>query len=106
LYKEAKERIANTGAGLEGTEFKKFQDYIHAKVCKWYSTLDPILKNRPNIYPVWTNQDESDNDSVAVETHGVEIQPNSYRFETNNQNNDVSDTSSSSNNPLQTTGLF
>jgi hypothetical protein len=89
--------MANTGAGLEGTEFEKFQDYIHAKVCKWYSTLDPILKNRPNIYPVWTNQDESDDDSVVVETHASEIQPTSYGFDSNNQNNDVSDTSSSSN---------
>jgi hypothetical protein len=70
--------MANTGAGLEGTDFEKFQDNIHAKVCKWYSTLDLILKTRPNIYPVWTNQDESDEDSMIVESHGVEIQHNTF----------------------------
>jgi hypothetical protein len=59
-YKEAKEHMENTGAGLEGTHFEKFQDCILAKVCKHYLELNPIFKNRPNVYPMFTNQDETD----------------------------------------------
>jgi hypothetical protein len=65
-YKEAKERMENTGAGLEGTHFEKFQDYILAKVCKYYLELDPIFKNRPNVYPMFTNQDETDDEEEKL----------------------------------------
>lgn len=57
----ANERMNNTGSGLEGIEFANFQDYIVNDVCKYYFLLDPILKDRPNVTPWYTNED-SDSD--------------------------------------------
>ena len=35
-YKEANERMNNTGDGLEGIEYANFQDYIVNSICKYY----------------------------------------------------------------------
>jgi hypothetical protein len=58
-YKEANERMNNTGDGLEGIEFVNFQDYIVNNICKYYFLLDPVLKERPNVRPWFTNEDMS-----------------------------------------------
>jgi hypothetical protein len=55
-YKEANERMNNTGDGLEGIEYSNFQEYIVNNVCKYYFLLDPVLKNRPNVRPWVTNE--------------------------------------------------
>ena len=78
-YKEANERMNNTGDGLEGIEFSNFQDYIVNSICKYYFELDPVLKERPNVRPWITNEDEvvvleppsSDDDSmISAESDG------------------------------------
>ena len=56
-YKEANERMNYTGDGLEGIEFENFQDYIVNSICKYYFVLDPVLKDRPNVRPWITNED-------------------------------------------------
>jgi hypothetical protein len=73
-YKTAKERFNNTGAGLEGIAFNKFQDYVYANVCKYYEQLDPVMKDRPNVYPVYTNTSDVDDedDSIVVSNHSNE----------------------------------
>jgi hypothetical protein len=70
-YKIAKERFNNTGAGLEGIAFNKFQDYVYTKICKYYEQLDPVMKNRPNVYPVYTNSSdvEDEEDSIVMSSH-------------------------------------
>ena len=58
-YKEAHERINNTGNGVHGFEKDNtFQEYIIRNVCKYYFELDPVLRDRPNVYPHYTNEDE------------------------------------------------
>ena len=69
-YKEANERMNNTGDGLEGIEFANFQDYIVNNICKYYFALDPVLKDRPNVRPWVTNEtidilDDDDNTSSS-----------------------------------------
>ena len=48
--------MKNTGNGLEGLEFTTFQEYIIKNVCRYYYELDPVMKNRPNVYPWYTNE--------------------------------------------------
>ena len=71
-YKEANERMNNTGDGLEGIEFTNFQDYIVNNICKYYFVLDPVLKDRPNVCPWCTNEDEvvltTQNDTIVIDT--------------------------------------
>ena len=58
-YKEAHERINNTGNGIHGFEKDNtFQEYIVRDICKYYFELDPVLRDRPNVYPHYTNEDE------------------------------------------------
>ena len=54
-YKEANERLMNTGSGLNGLAYTTFQELIVNIVCKYYYQLDPVLKNRPNVYAWHTN---------------------------------------------------
>ena len=57
-YKDANEKMNNTGAGLDGFEFSSFQEYIVKQVCRFYFVLDPVLKDRPNVYPWATNESD------------------------------------------------
>ena len=76
-YKEAHEKMKNTGSGLEGFHFANFQDYIVKNVCKYYFELDPVLKDRPNVYPWVTNEDEynpeSDEENTKEKDHRMSI---------------------------------
>jgi hypothetical protein len=66
-FKVASERMANTGAGLEGLEYERFQDYIVHKVCRYYFELLPILQDRPNVTLWYTNyDDDSSTKSVSM----------------------------------------
>ena len=58
-YKEASERMNMTGNGLEGLEHINFQDYIVKNICRYYFMLDPVLKNRPNVTPWFTNEEDT-----------------------------------------------
>ena len=73
-YKEAHEKLHNTGNGLHGLEFSTFQEYIIKNVCKYYYELHPVLSNRPNVYPWFTNeqtqQSTNDNDES---THAIAV---------------------------------
>ena len=57
-YKEAHEKMNNTGNGLgkHSLEFTTFQEFIVKNVCKYYFQLDPVLRDRPNVYPWFTNE--------------------------------------------------
>ena len=55
-YKEAHERLNNTGSGLQGIAYTNLQEYVVKNICKYYFELDPVLKNRPNVYPWFTNE--------------------------------------------------
>ena len=60
-YKEAHEKMNNTGEGFNGIEMETFQTYIVKNVCKYYFELDPVLRDRPNVYPWFTNEKRNNN---------------------------------------------
>ena len=62
-YKEANERMLRSGNGLKGLKNTTFQEYIVQDICKYYFILDPVLKDRPNIKPRYTNEEESSEES-------------------------------------------
>lgn len=66
-YKETYEKLNNTGNGLTGLEHTTFKEYIIRDVCKYYYKLDPVLKNRPNVYPHYTNEDEERNILTSIQ---------------------------------------
>jgi hypothetical protein len=75
-YKEANDRMNQTGAGLEGLDLTNFQEYIVNQVCKYYFELDSVMRDRPNVQPWFTNEhtlveinDESDDDN-SIESVG------------------------------------
>jgi hypothetical protein len=69
-YKAADKRFKKTGAGLNDNEFPSFHAMIIKNVCPWYEELHPILKDRPNVYPCFTNEsgDELDSESISSES--------------------------------------
>jgi hypothetical protein len=75
-YKEATDRMNQTGAGLEGLDLTNFQEYIVNQVCKYYFELDCVMRDRPNVQPWFTNEhrlveviDDSDDDD-SIESVG------------------------------------
>jgi hypothetical protein len=79
-FKIALECMANTGAGLEGLEYERFQDYIVHKVCRYYFELLPILQDRPNVTPWYTNfDDDLSTESVTIEATTVDKVPSFRR---------------------------
>ena len=58
-YKEANERLNQTGGGFDGIELTTFHEWIVKNVCKYYFELDSVLKDRPNVTPWYTNEDVS-----------------------------------------------
>jgi hypothetical protein len=73
-YKLADKRFKKTGAGLKDSEFPSFHAQVINNVCPWYEELHPILKDRPNVYPCFTNEsgDEMYGESVSSETESDE----------------------------------
>ena len=65
-YKEASERIAQSGNGLNGFKHTTFQEYIVRDVCKYYFELDPVLRDRPNVTAWYTNEEDSDSSDVST----------------------------------------
>jgi hypothetical protein len=76
--------MTTTGAGTVGAEHLKFQDYIIDNVCRYYFELLPIMKDRPNVLPWFTNHgqeksdsssDESDDEEESVFNSDVDSEP-------------------------------
>ena len=61
-YKEANKRLNQTGNGMKGLELSTFQEWITKNVCKYYFVLDLVMKNRPNVKPWYTNEDNTSSD--------------------------------------------
>jgi hypothetical protein len=59
-YKEGNEKLNNTGSGLTGLDLSTLQEYVVNNICKYYYVLDPVLRDRPNVRPVYTNDNEDD----------------------------------------------
>ena len=75
-YKEASERMNRTGNGMtDPLKFSSFQEYIVRDVCRYYFELDPIFKDRPNMTPWATNEDDS-SDSSVIESEDETITSN------------------------------
>jgi hypothetical protein len=49
---------------------------ISTNVCKYYAQLDRVMKNRPNVYPVYTNSSDVDDeeDSIVMSTHSSNLE--------------------------------
>ena len=67
-YKEAHEKLNSTGEGFHGIEMETFQTYIIKNVCKYYFELDPVLRDRPNVYPWFTNEKKSNHNTRIKES--------------------------------------
>ena len=63
LYKEGNECINNTGSGLHGIELSTLQEWVVNNICKYYYELDPVLRDRPNVRPCYTNEDVNQDSS-------------------------------------------
>jgi hypothetical protein len=50
--------MMSTGAGLHGIDHSNYQSWVVDKVCKYYNELMPVLGSRPNVSPIFTNEDE------------------------------------------------
>ena len=79
-YKEGNEIILNTGSGLHGIELSTLQEFVVTNVCKYYHALDPVLRDRPNVRPVYTNYDEevdtgelSDSNDINPKTDSIHL---------------------------------
>ena len=76
-YKEANERLLNTGSGIKGLAYTNFQELIVNTVCKYYFELDPVLKDRPNVY-AWHTNDKARNKNITMDnkrnTHDHDVQ--------------------------------
>ena len=67
-YKEANEKMGRTGNGItDPLKYSSFQEYIVNNVCKHYFVLDAVFKDRPNVRPWATNEDDSRDDSSIDE---------------------------------------
>jgi hypothetical protein len=55
-YKTASDGMNTSGMGLTGTDKSTYQEHIVDNVCKYYFDLLPVLGDRPNIYPHYTNE--------------------------------------------------
>ena len=55
-YKQANERMGQTGGGMDGPELITYQEWVTKNVCKYYFELDEVLKDRPNVSPWFTNE--------------------------------------------------
>jgi hypothetical protein len=71
-YHKAKERFVTTGNGLNDAEFPSFHSMILNKVCRWYNELDPVLRDRPNVFATYTNEDEDEEDVSSCGTSSNE----------------------------------
>jgi hypothetical protein len=67
-YKTAKDYITNTGSGLTGISFSNYQDKVVSKYCRYYFILDPVLGQRPNVKPWFTNEDGDKNNDENEQT--------------------------------------
>jgi hypothetical protein len=56
--KTASDGMNSSGTGLTGTDKSTYQEYMVDNVCKYYFDLLPVLGNRPNIQPHFTNEGE------------------------------------------------
>jgi hypothetical protein len=61
-YKKAHDHLTNTGAGLHGIAFSNYQDSVVNRHCPYYFALDPILGQRPNVKPWYTNEFETNDE--------------------------------------------
>jgi hypothetical protein len=60
LYKTAKDHIVNTGSGLNSIDHSNYIEKVVHNHCRYYHILDPVLGQRPNVKPWYTNEDEGD----------------------------------------------
>jgi hypothetical protein len=69
-YKKAHDCITNTGSGLHGIEFSNYQDKMVRTHCRFYFALKPILGQRPNVKPWYTNEqgDKEEQANVDVDS--------------------------------------
>jgi hypothetical protein len=80
-YKTAKDYITNTGSGLTGISFSNYQDKVVSKYCRYYFILDPVLGQRPNVKPWFTNEDGDKNNN--------ENDQSDYDEESDGTNNEI-----------------
>jgi hypothetical protein len=72
--------MVGTGAGLESWEMPDFHTHIRDNVCRYYFELLPVLKDRPNVLPWFTNgkdnlqrEDSSDDCNESIDDDNESI---------------------------------
>jgi hypothetical protein len=69
-YRVATDRMIGTGQGLEDVDKPDFQQYVVDNICKYYFDLLPVLGNRPNITPAFTNEVDEDSSNDNKNSNG------------------------------------
>jgi hypothetical protein len=58
--------MVGTGQGIDDVDKPTFQQYVVDTICKYYFELLPVLGNRPNIQPHFTNEHDEDSSHSMV----------------------------------------
>jgi hypothetical protein len=69
---KAAEYMKETGAGLFGIDHVNYRDWVVDNVCRYYVELLPIMRNRPNVTPWFTNHDDGKDDSESESDNNTE----------------------------------
>jgi hypothetical protein len=70
-FHKAFERMEGTGRGTKGVEHANFQNYVVTNVCRYYFELLPVLKDRPNMKPWYTNHSKKMSKQVQSQKENV-----------------------------------
>jgi hypothetical protein len=69
--------MEGTGRGTTGIEHANFQNYVVTNICRYYFELLPVLKDRPNMKPWYTNHSKQiDKGISSKETDVVRVYDN------------------------------
>jgi hypothetical protein len=90
-YREALNQFNTSGNGVDQSEMANFHEHIKKNVCKYYFVLEPVLKDRPNMTPAWTNH-STDRKSRSHSSSGSDDESEATSYGGNNCN--ASDNSS------------
>jgi hypothetical protein len=99
--------MEGTGRGTKGVEHANFQNYVVTDICRYYFELLPVLKDRPNMKPWYTNHDsafnrntdekeDGDNDGLCSESEESTSSDHITIVNVTNESNNTSETTSTS----------
>ena len=95
-YKDACEKVNQSGYGLEGDAHSSFFEYIYT-ICKWYDQMNPVFGSKPSSFALYANEvdnnpeNEQDNDQYHSNDEYLDNSENPSVEDDNDSNNFDSD---------------